>query len=208
MVNVKGMTTDNPIVTTGMITVCAMAVAQIILCVASGKAWGTAYLWSVGSFAVGGMLGFLFGVPKILQNETTKTERYRQIVNTNFEQISDWLTKIVVGLTLVNATRISDSFKGTAGVFARALGNREGDVAVAMAVIVYFSIIGFLSVYILTRLYLSRAFFMFEQTQESLEKAQNATTLDEAKSHVGSALVTLRSQSGSVDPVASEPKGS
>src|SRR5947209_4006037 len=126
---------DNPVVKTGSISVAALAVAQVVLCFAAGSAWATAYLWSIASVAGGAMIGFLFGVPKVLQDETTKTGGYRQLVNTNLDQISDWLTKVVVGLTLVNARDIATSLQGTAGILAKALGNKDGDLALAMAVI-------------------------------------------------------------------------
>lgn len=176
---------DSPVVKTGLITVVALAVAQAILCYAAGDAWATAYLWSVASVAAGAMLGFLFGVPKVLQDETTKTGGYRQLVNTNLDQISDWLTKVVVGLTLVNARDISKSLQGTAGILEKALGNKDGDLALAMAVVVYFSVIGFMSVYILTRLYLSPAFSegdqAFQRAQQLLVEAHRAGTPEEAK---------------------------
>ena len=53
--------------------------------------------------AVGAFLGFLFGIPRTLQGNTTpgpdEIADYRP--NTNLEQISDWLTKILVGVGLV-----------------------------------------------------------------------------------------------------------
>ncbi|MEM9413169.1 MAG: hypothetical protein AAGA30_18820, partial [Planctomycetota bacterium] len=70
-----------------------------------------ATLWAVSSFSIATVVGFLFGIPKVLQGEdlpktavagSVGDRRYEQRVNTNLEQISDWLTKIIVGLGLVN----------------------------------------------------------------------------------------------------------
>src|SRR6266567_4010956 len=36
-------------------------------------AWGIAFLWGLASFATGAVLGFLFGIPKVLQDDTKKT---------------------------------------------------------------------------------------------------------------------------------------
>src|SRR5438309_8461945 len=55
---------------------------------AQGKA-GTAVLWALGFSAAGTLLGFIFGVPKVVQSEA-KDGHVRQLVNGNLEQISDW----------------------------------------------------------------------------------------------------------------------
>jgi hypothetical protein len=66
---------------------------------------------AAASAAVGSMLGFLFGIPRLLQKTpeapkpgaegaTSKTNQFF-ITNTSLEEISDWLTKIIIGLGLV-----------------------------------------------------------------------------------------------------------
>ena len=74
-----------------------------------------AALIAAAAFSVGGLLGFLFGIPRTLQQESppptppasagaapasVNSSDYRQNVNTNLEQISHWLTKILVGVGL------------------------------------------------------------------------------------------------------------
>ena len=61
-------------------------------------------LWMLACIVAGAVIGFLFGIPKILQgnsnNTATQNEEnkdYRIQVNTNLTEISDWLTKIIVG---------------------------------------------------------------------------------------------------------------
>ncbi|OYY09049.1 MAG: hypothetical protein B7Y70_10920 [Rhizobiales bacterium 35-68-8] len=72
--------------------------------------------------AAGAFLGFLFGVPRLLQrvnggdgpkpkeagfNNLGAGKTTRTVAgNSNLEEISDWLTKIIVGLALVNAYEI------------------------------------------------------------------------------------------------------
>src|SRR5882762_1055624 len=64
----------------------------------------TSLLWALACFVSGAAVGFLFGIPKILQTansiggSTTTATAYNQQVNTNLVEISDWLTKIIVGL--------------------------------------------------------------------------------------------------------------
>ena len=69
-------------------------------------------LWAMAALALGGTVGFLFGIPRVSQSEVDEASgpgsgaepaggeaskgktSYRQRVNTNLEQISDWLTKM------------------------------------------------------------------------------------------------------------------
>ena len=66
-----------------------------------GFLFGVLLLIGTAAFSIGGFLGFIFGVPR-----TGTTDAAVQS-NTNLEQVSDWLTKIVVGVSLVNAYRIN-----------------------------------------------------------------------------------------------------
>jgi len=80
----------------------------------------------------------------------------RPRVNDNLEQISDWLTKIVVGLGLVELRNIPDYLDKMAVAFVDDLGwpcNRS----YAVAFIVYFAIVGFIHGVLTTRLFLSLA---------------------------------------------------
>ena len=78
-------------------------------------------------------------------------------VNTNLEQISDWLTKIIVGVTLVESKEVIDHMSSAAHMMAGSLGG-EGAVSFAFAILIYFSFSGLLGSYLLTRLFLQRAF--------------------------------------------------
>ena len=78
-------------------------------------------------------------------------------VNTNLEQISDWLTKIIVGVTLVESKEVLDHLSNAAHLIAGSLGG-ENSVSFAFAILIYFSFAGLLGSYLLTRLFLQRAF--------------------------------------------------
>jgi hypothetical protein len=154
---------DSPALRTALIALVAIVIGLAVLAFASCPAWAVALLWAMASMAAGGMLGFLFGVPKVLQDQAQPGSGYRQVVNTNLDQISDWLTKVVVGLTLVNARDLSKSLVGTGEILGKALGGGPSHTAVGVATIVYFAVIGFLATYILTRLYLAQAFYYGDQ---------------------------------------------
>lgn len=133
-----------------------------------------ATLWSLACLASGGIIGFLFGIPRVLQGDAThapaeqlggKDETslshqaaYRQQVNTNLEQISDWLTKIIVGIGLVELRRLPELLNRSSTFIANGLGLSPNSQVLAAAIIVYFGLIGFLSTYMITRIYLAGAF--------------------------------------------------
>jgi hypothetical protein len=146
----------------------------------TGKA--TILLWMLACLLTGAAIGFLFGIPKILQSNqipqedaTTKTTKpaYQQQVNTNLTEISDWLTKIIVGLGLVNLTKMPPYLSKVANILAGGLsqpGASPSTIAFAFAygTIISYSILGFLFGYITTRLYLASAFSKADQNALNL----------------------------------------
>jgi len=54
------------------------------------------------STVAGSLVGFLFGVPQYRRPDHSSTRNANSTTtpNTNLEQISDWLTKIIVGVGL------------------------------------------------------------------------------------------------------------
>jgi hypothetical protein len=91
------------------------------------------------------------------RNETTANQlAYR--VNTNLEQISDWLTKILVGVGLTQLTSIPGKLHQVATFFAKGMGDANSSEAAVVAILLYFAICGFLAGYLWTRLFLAGAF--------------------------------------------------
>jgi len=130
-------------------------------------AWGdwdilaVAMLVAAGAFLAGGLFGFLFGIPRSLstpQGAEDDSSSGAPRPNTNLEQISDWLTKILVGVGLVQFTTLAEH----AGELVEFLGPPLGDdplgESFAAATLVVFGISGFLAFYLVTRIYLPLAF--------------------------------------------------
>jgi hypothetical protein len=133
-----------------------------------------AELWAIACLSLGTCVGFLFGIPKIFQEEgrsgnsphadqtgSETNQRYRPLVNTNLIEISDWLTKIIVGLGLINLKTLPGFILGKAQVLATSLGKTDqlnDYLAFSVALIVAFPALGFLFGYLSTRLYLASAF--------------------------------------------------
>jgi tetratricopeptide (TPR) repeat protein len=143
----------------------------------------TALLWALACMAMGALVGFLFGIPRVLQGDNPAisytppggaqdaaagkpgeagtprsgaARTYSQRVNTNLEQISDWLTKIIVGLGLIELRNIPGRVRYYATIISQGFTPPSPEFAAAL--LVYFSTAGFLVGYLLTRLWLAGAF--------------------------------------------------
>lgn len=145
-----------------------------------------ALIWAFG-FCVGGMLlGFLFAIPRTLPPGVTivpaleKENRGRDgssdsvnglgyanglagashahsEINSNLVEVSDWLTKIIVGVGLIELKSLPARAERVAAFIAPSLElSREAAATpIAGGIMFFFSILGFLNGYLLTRIYLA-----------------------------------------------------
>src|SRR5579864_7430631 len=129
---------------------------------------GLGLLLACAGLLGGGLLGFLFGVPRTIERSVSTGEsRGKAVVqeefrgNTNLEQISDWLTKILVGLSLVEFLNIEASarqlVKSLAPAFAGGSNATPESKAFVLSTLVLFTVLGFFLGYLLTRLYMPLA---------------------------------------------------
>jgi hypothetical protein len=149
------------------------------------KLVGTLVLEAGAAFSFGALVGFLFGIPRSLQGKPTqvtrpaatgapgtkdpastasdKPEAMRAAgeagygSNTNLEEISDWLTKIIVGLGLINLKLIPGQLRAVAWYFS-VFADLKIPEGISMSALIYFSVCGFFFAYLLTRLALPAAF--------------------------------------------------
>ena len=159
---------------TVLFLVLAAAAGALLLLFETSIHRPTALLWALACGAAGGTIGFLFGIPRVLQDSSTHPPRpsddqpspthgaasdeYRIQVNTNLEQISDWLTKIIVGVGLVELKSLPAAITELSHFVSQGLGATPHTQALAMALIAYFGVLGFLGGYLMTRIYLAQAF--------------------------------------------------
>ncbi len=167
---------------------CILSFILIGLLVVTSRRWKpdavthafTALLWSLACLSGGSLIGFLFGIPRVLQQDiavtpTTSTPdttsggqvvqqvAYRTQVNTNLEKISDWLTTIFVGLGLVELRQVPQYLRRASTFVAGGVGGGGAEIFFAGGLIIYFSIVGFVGCYLITRLYLAGAFSRADQ---------------------------------------------
>jgi hypothetical protein len=111
------------------------------------------------ALAFGGLLGFLFAIPRspsMMQPTEGRSEPRPLWANSNLEQISDWLVKILVGVGLTQLTQVPSKIRELVDYLAPSLGDGSSR-GLVLAVLVYFSVSGFLGCYLWTRIFLPRA---------------------------------------------------
>jgi hypothetical protein len=136
-------------------------------------------LFAAASIVAGGTVGFLFALPRSVSVSlpATETERAQQLEsirirpNTNLEDVSDWLTKIIIGLTLTQLGRIPEAASDLFVTLGTALGGTQQDVAFVGALTVFCSIIGFLMGWMTTRMYIGRWMAASDRPSEALNEA-------------------------------------
>jgi len=147
------------------------------------RIFGVAILAALGFLMVGFLLGFTFCIPRDPARRTTKaaanstaggsahssegsgapgTRAEPAEPNTNLNEISDWLTKIVIGVGLVELNKIPGKLSDLATYLGSGLRNCAGTAsdpcvksseALALGIVIFFFAVGFLFGYIWTRYY-------------------------------------------------------
>jgi hypothetical protein len=193
---IKPKTTSLGVLNWFAIILVLLGVLIVLIFGANPSGQATIFIWMLACLLAGTFIGFLFGIPKVVQTNTGTTATptnagegapgYQQQVNSNLTEISDWLTKIIVGLGLVNLTKFPPYLSAIANILAKGLVTPPNGVALAFAygTILCYTTLGFLFGYITTRIYLAGAFS--EADQNALRRIAEKT--DEIKGTAQSAL--------------------
>jgi hypothetical protein len=168
-----------------------------------------AILLSGASLLVGLFLGFLFGIPRSLQSELppplperaetpeAKQEaqrlRFQYRANTNLEQISDWLTKILVGVGLTQLVALPELSTRLGEYFGAAIGPSMAAQRIAVAIIFFFSLSGFLLGYLWTRLFLGGELARADLNAVT-EQVREIAVAQEEQPHLDAAALSLANQ--------------
>lgn len=120
---------------------------------ADGPAWAptltAAMMAGAAAFIAGALVGFLFGFPKTNTTATSTGALVAQ--NSNLDEISDWLTKILVGLGLVQIGELTRRFGELSDSLADGLGGGDTAKSFAVGLLLYSLIDGFILSYIWAR---------------------------------------------------------
>ncbi len=173
-----------------------------------------ALIWGFGFCVSGMLLGFLFAIPRILpagaiippsrpatsaggKRETdpgpagliSHTGYSASEINSNLVEVSDWLTKIIVGVGLVELKHLPAVARGVADYIAPSLGLEKAMAApVAGGIMLFYSVLGFLIGYLLTRIYLS----VIIKWADNQVKNLNPVRLDSGTEIEASELIRLQ----------------
>jgi hypothetical protein len=139
-----------------------------------GKATGAGILFAGSAFMIGVFIGFLFGFPPAPSGSSSQTAgqtsgaqspnpslpassgtagpQSRSVLeNTNLREISDWLTKVIVGASLVELTKLPPLIERFAWFMAHGITDYKPSAAVALVILGYFWSCGLLYGYLWTR---------------------------------------------------------
>lgn len=112
----------------------------------AGDGWAEVFatisMVMLSSFSVGALIGFIFGIPRTLQED--KTEGVKS--NSNLEQLSDWLTKIIVGVGLVESKQLFELIGSLAEKLSQGFSNSPMGYTIIGSTLVFYFLVVFLLV--------------------------------------------------------------
>jgi hypothetical protein len=143
-------------------------------------AFATAVLTGSCSFLAGGLVGFLFGIPRsaVTSGQAAPAGQYQ--ANSNLVEVSDWLTKIIVGVGLVQIGRVVPALTRLAVNLKAPLGGQPSSAAFGIVLVIGNVLLGFLFFYLWARSLAERNFELSDGTE------QNGTALAVDKTADGS----------------------
>jgi hypothetical protein len=144
----------------------SLGVVAIAVFADDWRGFGAGALWAMGALAVGAFFGLLFGIHRTGPNNKdapgATPDQYRPQINNNLIEVSDWLTKIIVGVGLVELRNFDNYLFALAEKLAACLGERCG-LAVAAGIIIAFSFGGFLAGFLNSRTFLTEILRRYDE---------------------------------------------
>lgn len=145
-----------------LLMVAAAAVIGLVgIILYSGSAKEAPFALPVGTMLAsaaslsGGLLGFVFAIPRLSDG---KSDTSTFTANSNLVQVSDWLTKILVGVSLIQFRQILTEVENFVSYVRPAFGNTAAAGPFTITLLLYFSIGGFIVAYMATQIYARELF--------------------------------------------------
>jgi hypothetical protein len=156
--------------------------------------FASAALLALASGFAGGFLGLLFGIPRsrtrpevppapplapaqgvaapVQPAATTVADTSGYTPNTNLEEISDWLTKILVGVGLTQIGTIPEGVRKFLDFIQPSLGGQTSARVLALSIVTAYGVGGFLWGYVWARTALLRVFANAEHLQDEVAEVK------------------------------------
>lgn len=169
----------------------------------AGRGWA-AVLWAMAFAAIGFAVGFLFAVPRVSPNQSSDPPHLQ--VNTNLEQISDWLTKAITGVALANLKDLPQYVANGSYFLAQSLANcpssscQQDFTSLGGAIFCAFLTWGFLGGYIATRTFFTR---LFSESDSGLQARVEGIPQSD-KTALAQAPVSFEQPSPTLNPAAAK----
>jgi hypothetical protein len=161
-------------------------------------------LLSLAFAGIGGLVGFLFGIPRRISQPakapaqaknggatsegSSSSQTNASDVNTNLEQVSDWLTKIILGAGLTQLTKVPGLMKSLADYLGGAF---DGKPFLPLVIVIGSLVFGFFAGYLMTQLFLVKALIDAERAQTPVDVALTAAANFERSGQFSAATATL-----------------
>lgn len=121
--------------------------------------WGVGMLTALTAFLVGCLAGFLFGIPRTVSSGELRQQKgsTRYVPSSNLAEVSDWLTKLLLGAGLVQLTHlgapIASLIDHVAGGLHGPAGSSQAATVMAGAILFGYTAIGLLDSYVVTTMW-------------------------------------------------------
>ncbi len=136
--------------------------------------FGTAMAIAGAAALAGGIVGFLFGIPHTIQGTAAPRDGTQYQGNTNLEQVSDWLTKIIVGVGLVQIGRALPALATLGKNLKAPLGDQASSPAFGLGLTLSYLALGFLFLYLWARERFPRELQLAATIQVQLSRSEAA----------------------------------
>lgn len=121
--------------------------------------WGVGMLTALAAFLVGCLAGFLFGIPHVVSSGQLRRQAgpTGYLPSSNLAEVSDWLTKLLLGAGLVQLTHlgapVASLIDHVAGGLHGPAGSSQAATVMAGAILFGYTTIGLLDSYVVTTMW-------------------------------------------------------
>jgi hypothetical protein len=110
----------------------------------------------IPSFLAGGFIGFWFGFLRVAKDFVPATGFRRFLGNAKLWKVSEWLTRIIVGLGLVQGGRIAPALANLGNHLREPLGGLPPSAAFGVGLVMSYTLLGFFYIYLWSRTLIAR----------------------------------------------------